>query len=86
MILSGRVALITGGASGIGLATARRFGAQGAKLCIATRNLEKLERAVRDLQESGLDVMGRRVAVPDDDARQLVADIDRHHTAGRRLR
>ncbi len=32
---AGRVAVITGGASGIGLALARRFGAEGMKLVIA---------------------------------------------------
>jgi 3-hydroxybutyrate dehydrogenase len=58
MQLKGKVALITGGASGIGLATAQRFGAEGAKVCIATRNRDKLDRAVRLLRDNGFDAIG----------------------------
>ena len=38
MELNDRVAVITGGAQGIGLALARRFAAEGARLVIAERN------------------------------------------------
>lgn len=58
MLLEGRVAVITGGASGIGLATARRFGQEGARLCLATSNQAKLDRVVPMLREQGLDVIG----------------------------
>lgn len=40
------VAVVTGGASGIGLAAAKRFAALGMKVCIADRGEERLERAV----------------------------------------
>ncbi len=56
--MKGKVAVITGGASGIGLATAMRFGEEGAKLCISTWNQEKLDSAVKTLRESGFDVIG----------------------------
>ncbi|HUQ94186.1 MAG TPA: SDR family oxidoreductase [Bryobacteraceae bacterium] len=63
MLLDGKVAVITGGASGIGLAAAKRFGEEGARLCIATSNREKLDRAVVALRESGLEVTGVPVDV-----------------------
>ena len=45
-IAPGRVAVITGGASGIGLAAARAFAERGMRVCIADRNEEALEAAV----------------------------------------
>jgi NAD(P)-dependent dehydrogenase (short-subunit alcohol dehydrogenase family) len=63
LLLDGKVALITGGASGIGLATAQRFGAEGAKLCISTSNQEKLDHAVPLLRGQTFDVIGVRADV-----------------------
>lgn len=42
--LSGRVAIVTGGGTGIGAATARRFAEHGADVAIAARTVEDLER------------------------------------------
>jgi NAD(P)-dependent dehydrogenase (short-subunit alcohol dehydrogenase family) len=47
--LANKTAFITGGNSGIGLATARRFMAEGARVAITGRNVERLEAAAREL-------------------------------------
>ena len=44
--LDGRVAVITGGGSGIGLECARRFVARGRRVVLADRNAEALDAAV----------------------------------------
>src|SRR3954454_6127017 len=44
--LAGKVVLITGGSKGIGLACARAFIAEGAKVAIASRSRDNLERAL----------------------------------------
>ena len=47
--LSGRTAVVTGGASGIGLALARRFAREGMKIAIADVEQHALDEAVDDL-------------------------------------
>ncbi len=50
--------MITGGASGIGLATARCLAAEGMRLVLADRDAPSLEQAVRELEKSDAHVLG----------------------------
>lgn len=53
MRFTGKVAIVTGAASGIGLATAKRFASEGARVVIADLNQEKAEAAVREVEGAG---------------------------------
>jgi len=56
--ISGKVAVITGGASGIGLATAKALAGKGAKLVIADIEASALNKAVAELSSSGAKAEG----------------------------
>jgi len=54
--LAGKIALVTGGGSGLGLAMARGLAEAGARVVLNGRNVEKLEQAAHGLRADGLDV------------------------------
>lgn len=56
MDLHGKVVLITGGSRGLGLALAREFALEGARIALCARDHDELERAKRDLVGQGADV------------------------------
>ncbi|AHI26335.1 short-chain dehydrogenase/reductase SDR [Komagataeibacter xylinus E25] len=76
MRLTNKVALITGGNSGIGFATAQRFIEEGAKVAITGRNQETLDAAAKALGENALSI---RIDVTEDGAAEhaVSATVDR---------
>lgn len=70
----GRVAVVTGGASGIGLALAHRFAAEGMRLVVADIEADALRRAERALRSEGAEVVSRVCDVSDAAAVEALAD------------
>ena len=62
-LLEDRVAVITGGGTGIGLAIAKRLGSLGARIAIASRNAEHLEQGANLLREAGIDALAVQLDV-----------------------
>lgn len=56
-LLQGRVAVVTGGGSGIGFAIARKLGLAGCKLALCGRSADKLEQAAERLRQITPDVL-----------------------------
>src|SRR5260370_21590423 len=65
--LEGKIALVTGGSSGIGLATAKQFVNEGAYLFITGRRQPELDAAVKDI--------GRNITAVSGDVSKL-SDLD----------
>ena len=71
MNLKGKIALITGGGTGIGTAIAERFVADGAKVCITGRRKEMLEKVAKSLP-SGSVVICQGDVSKEEDVKRMV--------------
>jgi NAD(P)-dependent dehydrogenase (short-subunit alcohol dehydrogenase family) len=74
--LDGKIALVTGATSGIGLETARLFAAEGARLIVHGRDAERLAQAAAELGPEALAVRGSVEVAGDLDA--LIDAVRKH--------
>lgn len=76
--LEGKVALVTGGAYGIGFAIAEAFAQAGAKIAFNCRSQKHLEQALADYKAKGINAKGYICDVTDEEAvKALVAQIEK---------
>ncbi|PTN09220.1 gluconate 5-dehydrogenase [Mangrovibacterium marinum] len=73
--LSGKVALVTGGTHGIGMAIAKTLGQAGAKICVNDLSEEKLAQAKEEYKAAGIDAFTVKFDVTNEE------DVDRGITA-----
>ncbi|MGZ3750606.1 MAG: beta-ketoacyl-ACP reductase [Mucilaginibacter sp.] len=78
MRLKDKVALITGGANGIGLATAERFAKEGAKIILWDLS-DKGNEVVERFKKGGIDAIFKKVSVTnEDEVQQAVKEAHAH--------
>ena len=71
--MKGKVVIITGSSSGIGLSLAREFGRLGASVVISARNQERLDAAFDELQSKGVDILAVKADVSiEEDCKNLI--------------
>ena len=75
MRLQGKVAIITGAASGMGLAMAQRFTAEGASVVAADWNAGRLDAAVAAIKESGGAIVGSQGNIADQATAEGLIDL-----------
>src|SRR5881394_3857738 len=75
-MLAGQVALVTGGSRGLGFLVARELAREGCRVAICARDETELERARRDLEQEGTEVMAVPCDVADrDQVERMVAAV-----------
>jgi len=75
MKLKGKVALITGGGTGIGTAIVKRFVTEGAKVCLTGRRKEMLDEVARSLPSGTVTTCSGDVSKDDDVERMVKATV-----------
>ncbi len=76
MLLEGKIAIITGGGGGIGTEIARRFVAEGAKICITGRRMELLTKTAAELPAGSVVTCSADVSKPEDVERIIKITLD----------
>ncbi|GJM79059.1 3-ketoacyl-ACP reductase [Paenibacillus sp. HMSSN-139] len=82
MKLNGKVAVVTGAASGMGKAIAELFAAEGAKVVVSDLNLEQAQKVVEGIEAKGGEAMGAaaNVAVEEDVQRLIDGTVSHFGT------
>lgn len=76
--LTGKVALVTGAAYGIGYAIAKAYADAGAKIAFNCRSQEHMDKALADYKKDGIEAHGYLCDVTDETSvREMVADIEK---------
>lgn len=80
--VQGKIALITGAASGIGRATARLFAAEGARVAVTDRDIERVQPVVDEITSEGGEARGWALNVTDpEQIRTVVDEVVQHFGA-----
>jgi NAD(P)-dependent dehydrogenase (short-subunit alcohol dehydrogenase family) len=80
--LTGRVAIVTGGSRGIGLAIARGFARAGAKVVIASRKADACAAAVKEIEAAGGQALAVAAHMGEPAALQSLVDRTVEHFGG----
>ncbi len=72
--MKGKIVIITGGSSGIGLSLAHEFGRKGASVVISARNPERINIALKELQTAGIEALAVQADVSVESDCKLLID------------
>ncbi len=75
MRLQGKIAVITGAGSGMGLAMATRFAAEGASVVAGDWNAERLDSAVESIRASGGSIVGAQGNIAEQETAESLIDL-----------